>query len=245
MKDVQVRHAAEVLDEIEANAANSPLVQALQFAVGHRIGNAGHSAIGIAARRDGIQGYIHLGAVAARMHDHGARDAELGVQFPQIFDRRVGRCVAAVRGIWKFARRTKHMAVGIACAGRQTQRGCDRSRIRGQATFERIFCLRTHLRDSRGRAASSAKYLRPALASGSRMPYRSRPNSPAARRLRVAASFASRAAAAAATAAACILGTITTPSSSPTTTSPGCTSIPAQMMGMLTEPTVAFTVPLA
>ena len=40
-------------------------------------------------------------------------------------------------------------------------------------------------------------------------------------------------------------GTTTTPSSSATITSPGLTSAPAQTTGMLTEPSVAFTVPLA
>jgi hypothetical protein len=39
-------------------------------------------------------------------------------------------------------------------------------------------------------------------------------------------------------------GTQTTPSSSATITSPGCTSAPAQTTGMFTEPRVALTVPL-
>ena len=39
-------------------------------------------------------------------------------------------------------------------------------------------------------------------------------------------------------------GTQTTPSSSATITSPGCTDMPAQTTGMLTEPSVAFTQPL-
>ena len=40
-------------------------------------------------------------------------------------------------------------------------------------------------------------------------------------------------------------GTTTTPSASATITSPGLTSAPAQTTGMFTEPSVAFTVPLA
>jgi hypothetical protein len=40
-------------------------------------------------------------------------------------------------------------------------------------------------------------------------------------------------------------GTTTTPSSSATTMSPGVTSAPAHTTGMFTEPSVAFTVPLA
>lgn len=50
--------------------------------------------------------------------------------------------------------------------------------------------------------------------------------------------------AAAATSAARAAGTTTTPSMSPITTSPGCTRALAQTTGTLTDPMVAFTVPL-
>ena len=56
VEHVEVRHAAQVLDEIEAYAANAAVVQALQFPVGYRIVNAGHAAIGAVTGGDGIQG---------------------------------------------------------------------------------------------------------------------------------------------------------------------------------------------
>ena len=72
VKHLEIRHAAQVLHEIEANAANSAGVQALQFAVGHRVVDAGHAAIGAVARGNGIQGDLHVRPVAARMDDHRA-----------------------------------------------------------------------------------------------------------------------------------------------------------------------------
>ena len=61
----------------------------------------------------------------------------------------------------------------------------------------------------------------------------------------VRASFCSRAAAASATSDAAARGMTTMPSSSAATTSPGWISAPPHTTGMFTEPTVAFTVPLA
>src|SRR5574337_194595 len=88
-------------------------------------------------------------------------------------------------------------------------------------------------------------YFSPALASGSRMEYMSRPSTPAASFARLAPSLASRARAASSVLAASARGTHTTPSSSATITSPGFTSAPAHTTGTLTEPSVALTVPLA
>src|SRR5215470_13369699 len=73
----------------------------------------------------------------------------------------------------------------------------------------------------------------------------SSPSSPFASRARDAASFFSRSAPALATFSASARGTITTPSSSATTTSPGLTATPAHTTGTFTEPMLALTVPLA
>ena len=64
----------------------------------------------------------------------------------------------------------------------------------------------------------------------------SRNSSPRWYRSREPASFSSLAFEAASTARASSRGTMTTPSSSPTTTSPGRTAAPAQVTGTLTEP---------
>src|SRR5205823_2951590 len=62
---------------------------------------------------------------------------------------------------------------------------------------------------------------------------------------RETASFASRSRAASSTSAARARGTITTPSSSATTTSPGDTSWPAHSIVTFTSPSASFTVPRA
>jgi hypothetical protein len=125
----KVRHAAQVLDEIKANAANSSLMQALQFCVGHRIFDACHPAIGAPAGGDGVQCHVHLRAMATRVDDDGPRDAQLAMQAAQILDRRVRRRVAAVGRKGKFRRGAKDMAMRIACTRRQCQRGFFRIRI--------------------------------------------------------------------------------------------------------------------
>jgi hypothetical protein len=71
----EVRHAAQMLHEIEAYAANAAGVQALEFLVGDRILDAGHAAIRAVTRGNGVQGDVHFRAVAAGMHDDRARNA--------------------------------------------------------------------------------------------------------------------------------------------------------------------------
>src|SRR6476661_2187370 len=77
------------------------------------------------------------------------------------------------------------------------------------------------------------------------MSFMSRNSSPRWYRSRECASLSSLALAAASTSGACARGTITTPSSSPTTTSPGSTAAPAHVTGTLTDPSRFFTVPWA
>ena len=77
MKHVEIGHAAQVLDEIEADAANPARVQALQFRVRHRLLDAGDTTIAAPARGDRIQRHGHVRSVTARVHDDGARDAEM------------------------------------------------------------------------------------------------------------------------------------------------------------------------
>jgi hypothetical protein len=68
---------------------------------------------------------------------------------------------------------------------------------------------------------------------------------PAARRRRFCSSSAARCRLAFSTVATSSRRTMTTPSSSATTASPGLTNCPAQSIGMFTEPMVSLTVPWA
>src|SRR6185312_12964164 len=99
--------------------------------------------------------------------------------------------------------------------------------------------------DAHVATGDQSMYFNPLFCSGSRMPYMSRPRTPAASFARLSPSFASRAAAASSAFGASAAGTTTTPSSSATMTSPGVTRAPAHTTGMFTDPSVALTVPLA
>src|SRR5215470_12592977 len=77
------------------------------------------------------------------------------------------------------------------------------------------------------------------------MLYMSSPSAPDASCLRLPSSSAWRFSPLAATSAASLRPTTTTPSSSAITASPGITLTPARTTGTFTEPSAAFTVPLA
>jgi len=85
-------------------------------------------------------------------------------QLAQILDRSIGRRIAAVRGVGKFAGRPEHVAMRIAGALRQAQGGFDRIGIRRQAALQRILGRIGHFDHSFCKAASSSKYLRPVRA---------------------------------------------------------------------------------
>jgi len=159
-----------VLDEIESNTANSTFVQPMQLVRRDAILDAGHPAIGVVAGGDGVQCDGHVGAMAAGVNNDGAGDADFCVQLAQAFDRRVRWRVASIGGIRKFARRPKHMAVGIAGTRRQSQRRRNGIRVRRQTTLQGIDRGGVHLWASLSHAASSAKYFSPALARDSRIP---------------------------------------------------------------------------
>src|ERR1035437_2446703 len=102
--------------------------------------------------------------------------------------------------------------------------------------------------DGRGfhrRLSSDSTDSTPSSASLPRSPYISRPSSPDFSRARERSSLARRSPPRRATSTAAWRGTTTTPSRSPTMTSPGRTSAPAQTTSTLTQPAVALTVPWA
>ena len=144
MEYVQVRHAAQMLDEVEADAANSSRVQARQFRIVDRTLDAGDTAIGALARGNGIQGHVHLRSMAAGMHDHGPGNPQARVQPAQILNRCIGRRIAAIGRIRKSIGRSEHMAVRVACTRRQDERGLDGIRIRRQAAPEGILGRHVH-----------------------------------------------------------------------------------------------------
>ena len=75
-----VGRAAEMLDEIEAHAAHAAVVQLVVIGVGEAVVDDGDAAIALRIGRDAVEHRRVVGAVAARLHDHGALDAEMVVQ---------------------------------------------------------------------------------------------------------------------------------------------------------------------
>ena len=68
------------LDEIEARAAHSTVVQGAQSLSVKRVVDDGDAAVARGVGGDAVEHGAVVGAVAARLHDHGARDAETVVQ---------------------------------------------------------------------------------------------------------------------------------------------------------------------
>src|SRR5690242_2675994 len=71
-------------------------VPLVEIGVGKRVVDDGDAAIALRVRMQAIHHRAVVGAVAARLHDHRARDAEIVVQRAQHLLRSVGRRVAAV-----------------------------------------------------------------------------------------------------------------------------------------------------
>ena len=139
MENGQVGHAAQMFDEIKAYAADAAIVQTPQLPIRNRIFDAGNTAIGPAARCDRVQGDIHLRAMAVACTITAREMPSLRMQPPQALDRRIGRRVAAIGSVGKFAGRAEHVTVRIARPVRQAQSGRYRQRIRRQATLQGVF----------------------------------------------------------------------------------------------------------
>src|SRR5437879_12793440 len=79
-EDIHVRHAAQVLDEIEAHASDPALLQRSIILVGERLIDDGDAAITAAACGDDIEHRSGVRAVTARLTNHPSRDSPSSVQ---------------------------------------------------------------------------------------------------------------------------------------------------------------------
>src|SRR5271166_51832 len=239
------REVDEPFDEIEAHAAHARLVEPLELIVA-RVALYGRDAARFAcAREAGVDHRAVVGAVARRLHHDIASEPQMIAQGEELGLACVAGRIFALGRVWERGPGPEHVAVRIDAARRQAKARLARAVIPVEphlSFFERPgdgLCARGHDR------SAQSTYFNPAFSNGSRILYMSRPRTPAASFARLSPSLASRTAASAAVFAARSAGTTTTPSSSATMASPGVTSAPAQTIGMLTEPNVAFTVPLA
>ena len=117
---VHVRRAAEMLHEVEADAADAARVQILEILVREGLVDVRDAAIAAAALRDRVEDHGVVDAVAARVHEHGAREPERLLQLNEPLERRVGRRVAAIRRVRIFVAGTEDVAVRVARARRRT-----------------------------------------------------------------------------------------------------------------------------
>jgi len=123
VEDVEVGDAAQMLDEIEANTANTPLMEALQFMVRHRVVDAGDASVSTLTSTQWrprsppcpCHGNWH-GTITARATPRVGRAACAEFQRGR---REACSCGPAHRG---SARRAEDMTVRVAGAGRQASR---------------------------------------------------------------------------------------------------------------------------
>src|SRR5262249_18477669 len=108
--------AAEMLYEVEADAANAARIKRVEILVGETLVDDRNAAIALRIRSDAVKHRRIVGAVAAGLHDNRALDAEMCMQRREHFLRCIIRRVAPVRRIGEFRSGPKHVAMGVARA---------------------------------------------------------------------------------------------------------------------------------
>src|ERR1700683_2589021 len=114
LEEVLIGPAAQMLHEIESYAAYATLVQLAEFPIVRALVDDGDAAVVPAAGGYRIQRRAVVGAVAARLDDHRAGDAQKAVQRHETLLGRVGGRVAALRRIGKDPGRAEDVAMRIA-----------------------------------------------------------------------------------------------------------------------------------
>ena len=113
------REIHEPPDEVEAGAAHAGGVHGLELGVGDVAADRGHAACPIVGMGERIDQRAVVVAVAGRLDDDVALEAEEVAQREQFLFRRVARRVLALLRIRKRGRRTEHMAVRVDRAFRR------------------------------------------------------------------------------------------------------------------------------
>src|SRR5690606_11411955 len=128
-----VGHAAQVLHEVEADAADTAGVQVLEVLVREARVDVRDAAVLAAALRDRIEDHRVVGAVAARVDEHGALEAERLLQLFETLERRVRRRVRAIRCVRILVTRPEDVTVRVAGLRRRLVARRPRVRIRRHA----------------------------------------------------------------------------------------------------------------
>ncbi len=112
-----------MLDEVEARAAHAAIVQRLVFGISKRVVDNADAPDVRRIVGDGVEHGAVVAAVAARLHDDRAIDAEMAMQCRQHLLGRVLWGVTPVRRIGEFGGRPEHVAVGVGRPRRQLEFG--------------------------------------------------------------------------------------------------------------------------
>ena len=124
-----VRPAAEMLDEVEADAPDSTVVQSGVVCLGEGRIDDRDAAVASAARLDGVEHGAIVGAMAARLNDDGPFDAEDRVQRRERLFRRIRRRIGPIRRVRECRARAEDMAMGVTRVRRHSESRCSRVRI--------------------------------------------------------------------------------------------------------------------
>ena len=148
---VKCRHvggAAEMFDKIEAYAAHAAAVEFFVISVDETIVDNGDAAKAFGIGCEAIEHRSIVGAVATRLHDHGAVDAKVRVQRRPHFLWRVLRRVATARRIRKLVARPEHVAVRVAGVLRQFEGGLAAFCEKGWLDVHRLPLAKRTVRDN-------------------------------------------------------------------------------------------------
>ena len=121
-QQVEIRHAAEMLDEVEADAPHAG--QSHLRIIGRRrlrIDDR-HAAVVFRPPCECVEHRAVVAAVARRLHDDGPVDAEMRMQRREILLRRILRRVAPVRCVRKHRAGAEHVTMGIGRSRRELER---------------------------------------------------------------------------------------------------------------------------
>ena len=109
-----VGRASEVGDEVDPRAPNTGFVELGDLGVGRRVVDHGHASVATVAAPERVEQRGVVGAVAARLHEHGPRQPEALLEAREVIDAGVGRRVAAGGREREAMGGPEHVAVGVA-----------------------------------------------------------------------------------------------------------------------------------
>ena len=133
MKLVHVRHAAQVLHEVEAHSPKALLVKLREIMLGKGVVRVRDTTILATALGNGVDNDRVIHTMATRVHEHGTFQAQDRLQLLETRQRRVRRRIGSIGCVRISVTRAKYMAVRITGARHWTVLRLVGVRVRGFA----------------------------------------------------------------------------------------------------------------